>query len=443
MDVSSGDEPAARTHNPSTPAKRVKKTEYRRQTKMIIQNIYNFFVKHRLAPEKLDFTKTQNVTAEACGVSLSTVQKVAQENRNNKGQFLSPRKSISSKRPKTDLDDFNKDVVRRIIYDFYDEGQFPTAQKILGKLRKKINYQGSVRSVTRIIHNNGFSFKKCKGGRKFLMERGDIVVKRLEFLRKMNTIREQTPQRPIFYLDETWIHQNHIHIVLLHIGSAKTGFIPELLYKNTKKVSANFDSVMNADIFKQWFKNMLIMLNEPSVIVMDNASYHSMEINKAPSINTKKEIIQDWLTEKNISFSPVETKIELFEKVKANKNKERVYELDEEAIKVGHEIVRLPPFYGQYNPIELAWAQIKEEVVSKNHTFKTADVEKLTNEAIQNVTTEDWSRYVEHAEKLQKEDMEKELVREVQMERIIMTINPDNDDSDFRLSDDSDDDDEF
>jgi hypothetical protein len=54
------------TDTPSTPMKRIKKTEYRRQTKNI-QNVYNFFVKYRLTPnfEKLDFTKTQNVTADA------------------------------------------------------------------------------------------------------------------------------------------------------------------------------------------------------------------------------------------------------------------------------------------------------------------------------------------------------------------------------------------
>lgn len=145
-----------------------------------------FFVKYRLSPnfEKLDFTKTQNVTAKACGVSLRTVQRVSQENKTNDGYFLSQRKSISSKTPKTDLDYFNQDVVRRIIYSFYDKVEFPMAKKIHDKLHEKINYQGSVRSVLRIIHNEGFTFKKCNDGQKFLMERGDIVVKRLEFLSK-------------------------------------------------------------------------------------------------------------------------------------------------------------------------------------------------------------------------------------------------------------------
>lgn len=472
-DLSGDDQPnmeSTSTDNPSTPVRRnVKQFEYRRQTKRIVQNVYNFFLKLRLKPnfEKIDFTKTQNVTAEACGVSLRTVQRISLENKKNDGKFISPRKNISPKRPKTDLDSFNQDIVRRTIHEFYDQGEFPTTKKVHKKLQEKINYEGSVSSVLRIIHNKGFSYKKCNDGRKFLMERGDIVVKRLEFLRKINAIRDQTPDKPIFYLDETWINQNHTRayiwhdshgngglkvptgkgarIIILHIGSAKTGFIPEckLMYRNTKTVSSDYHSEMNGDIFKEWFMNMLKLLDEPSVIVMDNASYHSMELNRAPSTNSKKEIIQNWLTEKNISFSPMETKIELLEKVKKNKKKEQIYELDEEAYKAGHEVVRLPPYHCQYNPIELVWAQIKNEVASKNHTFKIADVEKLTHEAIQNVTIENWKRCVEHAENIQKQDIEKEMVREIQMERIILTINPDDDDSDFGLSEDDDDENEF
>lgn len=71
--------------------------------------------------------------------------------------------------------------------------------------------------------------------------------------------------------------------ILLHIASAKTGFITQckLLYKNTKRTS----SEMNSDIFKEWFLKMFNFLNVPSVIVIDNASYHSIELNLAPATN--------------------------------------------------------------------------------------------------------------------------------------------------------------
>lgn len=50
---------------------------------------------------------------------------------------------------------------------------------------------------------------------------------------------------------------------------------------------------------------------------------------------------------------------------------------------------------------------MKNEVASKNKTFKIVDVEKLTHEAIENVTLQNWKSCVEHAEKIQKEDAKK------------------------------------
>lgn len=95
------------------------------------------------------------------------------------------------------------------------------------------------------------------------MERSDLVVKSLQFLQKITDIKQQTPDIPILYLDETWLNQNHIRshiwqdsnnggilkvltekgarLILLNISSAKTGFIPQckLLYKNTKNTDSD------------------------------------------------------------------------------------------------------------------------------------------------------------------------------------------------------------
>lgn len=96
----------------------------------------------------------------------------------------------------------------------------------------------------------------------------------------MSDIKKQTPDKPIFYLDETWLNQYHTpsyvwqdsnndgglkvstgkgaKLILLHIGSAKTGFIPQckLLYKNTKSISSDYHSEMNSEIFRVVFKNV-------------------------------------------------------------------------------------------------------------------------------------------------------------------------------------------
>jgi transposase len=195
---------------------------------------------------------------------------------------------------------------------------------------------------------------------------------------------------------------------------------------------------MNLEVFKNWFINMLNHLEEPSVIVMDNASYHSQLKDNFPKSNSRKAIVEEWLKNKNIEFSPLERLSELRERVKKLIPMYKRYELDEIALEMGHEVIRLPPYHCQYNPIELILAKVKGEVAKNNNTFKMADVEKLAHAAMDAVTQEDWEKCVAHAEKIQNQDNEKEILRDVMLEPIIITLR--DDDSDW--SDEHDDDDD-
>ena len=68
---------------------------------------------------------------------------------------------------------------------------------------------------------------------------------------------------------------------------------------------------MNGPHFEDWFeKKVLPALPDKSVVVMDNAKYHSRmtEESKRPTTSWRKAEIQDWLTKKNIEFEPRDTK---------------------------------------------------------------------------------------------------------------------------------------
>ncbi|KAF0740956.1 DDE 3 domain-containing protein [Aphis craccivora] len=185
---------------------------------------------------------------------------------------------------------------------------------------------------------------------------------------------------------------------------------------------------------------MLGNLEEPCIIVMDNATYHSTLTEEYPKANTRKVDVQKWLQDKSVDFSPVETLSELREKVKLTMPKEKKYKLDEIALQMGHEVVRLPPYHCQYNPIELIWEQVKGKVAEKNNTFKMADIEVLVNSAFDAVTTEDWEKCGDHCNKIQEDDLVKEGLRDEILEPIIMTINPDDsstdedDDEDYMIN---------
>lgn len=55
---------------------------------------------------------------------------------------------------------------------------------------------------------------------------------------------------------------------------------------------------MNEHTFCDWMKDCIPQLRENCVIVMDNASYHSVKLDKAPTTSTKKADIIKWLEDK-------------------------------------------------------------------------------------------------------------------------------------------------
>jgi len=166
------------------------KQDIHSQTKKVIFSVYNYF--KVLSTDKNNpeiFRKTCEVTAEACGVSFASVKRICAEGRKlgddgPSTSFKSPRKSYKRVKYATNLDDFDNEVVRRTVHNFYDNHEFPTSSKILAAMREKTNYPGSKSSMKVLLKNLDFKYKKCNDGRKFLMERNDIVASRVKFLRK-------------------------------------------------------------------------------------------------------------------------------------------------------------------------------------------------------------------------------------------------------------------
>jgi len=255
-------------------------------------------------------------------------------------------------------------------------------------------------------------------------------------------------------LDETWVNQNHSRgqiwqnaqsteglkvptgkgsrLLICHAGSSKFGFVDGSKLVSRCKSSltqSDYHTQMNAAIFKGWFIDMLNKLEEPCVIVMDNASYYSVLSVNYPKSNATKSSVQEWLREKGVDFSPLETFSELRERVKSLIPREKIYELDEIALRMGHEFICLPPYHCQYNPIELIWAQVKGEIAKTNTTLKFDDVEKLLNNALHAVSVDNWKKCTDHCHKLQDDDFIKEGLRDEILAPIILTINPDSSDS--------------
>jgi hypothetical protein len=62
--------------------------------------------------------------------------------------------------------------------------------------------------------------------------------------------------------------------------------------------SGDYHDTMNGENFEHWVLTQLLPnLEEPSLVIMDNASYHSVLLNKPPTQSWRKDHIIAWLQE--------------------------------------------------------------------------------------------------------------------------------------------------
>lgn len=109
---------------------------------------------------------------------------------------------------------------------------------------------------------------------------------------------------------------------------------------------------MNTENFLKWLNEKLILnLPKNSIVVIDNAPYHSTQSVKAPTSATLKGDMQQWLRDNNIPFDEKIRKRELYHIIKKAKPPKQ-YIVDDLMKRHGHEIVRLPPYHCDLNPIE-------------------------------------------------------------------------------------------
>ena len=117
--------------------------------------------------------------------------------------------------------------------------------------------------------------------------------------------------------------------------------------------------------------------------------------------------MQAWLTERGIPFDNKARKKDLFALIKDNKTTTE-YVADKLIMQSGHQVLRLPPYHCDLNPIELLWGIIKNDVARNNVTFKLDAMKQLTENAVKKVSLETIQNTFEHIEKLEQQYWERD-----------------------------------
>lgn len=181
------------------------------------------------------------------------------------------------------------------------------------------------------------------------------------------------------------------HLKIIHAGSDQ-GFLQ----------GAEFVCLFNrkteeTDSYEHWLVEKLLPKMPPnSVIVTDtNTLYHKKKENTIPSCSWKKEEIKNWLLSQNISIGDISHKKELLSLVKnitpLSSAKLRINEIAKEK---GIEILRVPPFHYELNPLNMIWAQLKHYVKTNMKSFKIKKIKELIREGIFSINQINWINYI-------------------------------------------------
>ncbi|KAJ8720824.1 hypothetical protein PYW08_006289 [Mythimna loreyi] len=94
----------------------------------------------------------------------------------------------------------------------------------------------------------------------------------------------------------------------------------------------------------------------------------------------------------------------------------------------GHEVVRLPLYHCDLNPIELICGIAKQKVAARN--IGSIDIKKATEEAFNTIGPETWNKCVEHVKKNEQEYYERGRTLYEDIDRLIINVAEDSSDSD-------------
>ncbi|XP_060855056.1 uncharacterized protein LOC132932705 [Metopolophium dirhodum] len=353
-----------------------------RPQKIMIVNLYKDF---KSKNPNMPYRQMMSEMSTTLGIGLNSVRNTVSEYKLT-GTVSSPNKKRNKKCLFEKIDDLDRNGLRQKVHSFWMKKELPTLDKILVAVNEDPAFP---------------NFKRTS------LEEG----------------------RNIYYLDETWVNAGDYvdklwvdktikskhdafkkglttgatnptgkgkRLIVLHIGSHKGFLEGGLLCFLSKKNTGDYHDEMNSHNFHEWFQLIIPRLDPNSVIVLDNAPYHSVRTEKIPTNASKKDEILTWLISKGVIVDIAMFKPQLLAKVREIKGKYVSYVVDNMAKNAGHTVLRLPPYHCELNPIELAWAMVKTYVKHNNTTFNIDDVRVLLNTAIERVTSENWQNFIAH-----------------------------------------------
>ena len=314
------------------PAKKQRIHQFRRCCASIVKNVSD-----ALAEEKTNSVlcaginrKSDRLTAY-CGLSSCTVNKLLTD------QSIPEPGEPERRQRLAEMSKEDMSLIRPAVVSLIKEKTTPTLDRILEKLKSQDkDWKWGRNSVLKALQFLGFSYnsKRHNYYDRLREDEGNILLRNEYLLRHSRWIDEN---RPIVYMDESWINLNTSRKKCWHDGTADTvdsipvgkgprwimigagsrqGWIPNTfkMWKGNVK-SEDYHTEMNGTVFGDWFNKFLLPnVGRNSIIVVDRAPYH-MELrpsSKCANSGLKKDQLVNWLLDHTAAFTDCYSCIESY-----------------------------------------------------------------------------------------------------------------------------------
>ena len=364
--------------------------------KEIVVHIKHYFDREKkLCYHKKRSSSKSSITLTALATNLSeiSVKRIMAEF--NNGKQLSPPAPKGSS-PYA-IDESIKTICQDVIRSHNIRREYLSLRLLVGILNDKYNIEVARETLRACLYRweilHGSVLRHTA-----LRERAYVVNARRDYLIRKRML--DNSNRMLVYLDETFINKNYSgsdlswycgdwkdnpildksygpyinkpsgkgeRLIILN-AVTKQGWIDgaKLVFQ-AKTNSGDYHGSMDDHNFTKWFTAQLLPnIPDNAVIIMDNAPYHNVfQEDGVPLLTSKKIVLQKWLSDNNIKFKREFLRTQLIDLI--NKYRPvRTYKLDymlkndPKCRTRNIEILRIPQYHPELQPIEKCWAVMKQ-----------------------------------------------------------------------------------
>ncbi|EPB73543.1 hypothetical protein ANCCEY_07354 [Ancylostoma ceylanicum] len=395
------------------------------------------------------FNTPADLTALACGVSRKTVFNIGTRHEFIREQLL--RRTAGTRFSKKHIrnevvrkyGEEWADVVRHFIHDKLKQELDVTVAEARRELAEAYPmFRMSKTTLYYFLRGIGFSFKINRGQR-FIFERPDLTRKRTVYLSAIAQARSM--DNCLVFIDETWVFASMTKKrrwndnTIPRFASASTmeafscgktaaknkgqraivisaitehGVVlgcTKVLISGRTGADQDYHRDMNHSTFEEWLRESIPRMQHvaggrPVSLVMDNAPYHSRQVEKIPTRSSTKAAIEEYLLSKGLKVAVNSTKADLLAELHAYVASRggvaamRSYAVKNICAAFGVTVIRLPPYHCFFNPIEMCWSQMKAHLNKHGKPDDNLDTVKMRTLAWMGAVPPDlcnsWFRHV-------------------------------------------------